>query len=96
MWKIWRPIFEWETLCPVLIADPLGIIVVMPRASQPVTHSEVDAMPDHYPDTTSETKVEDHGRIGDAVVSVDYGLPDREMVKSRRAYYRQKAGEKGK
>ena len=33
------------------------------------------------------------GRIGSATVSLDYGLPDRAVVESRRAYYRQKARE---
>jgi hypothetical protein len=35
MWRVWRPVFHWETLCPVLLADPLGLFIVMPRAKQP-------------------------------------------------------------
>ena len=38
----------------------LGVIVVMPRATQPVTFEEVVvAMGDYYPDITSETKPAD-------------------------------------
>ena len=87
MWTVWRPIYGWTSLCPVLFADPLGILVVMPRADQPVTREEVDALPDYYPDITSETKVEDHGRVAGKVVALDYGLPDRDLVETRRAYY---------
>jgi hypothetical protein len=92
MWHHWRPLLKWETLCPVLFADPLGLVVVMPLAEQPVTVSEVDAMPDYYPLTTAESKVEDHGRLGGRIVALDYGLPDRDMVVHQRAYYETKAG----
>jgi hypothetical protein len=57
MWQRWRPLLQWETLCPVLFADPLGLVVIMPRAAQPVRVSEVEAMPDYYPQTTAESKV---------------------------------------
>jgi hypothetical protein len=88
MWRIWRPIFGWSNLCPVSFGDPLGLLVVMPRAEQPVTFDEVvAATPDYYPDIMSETKPEDFGRLGNQVVCVDYGLPDAEMVRERRAYY---------
>jgi hypothetical protein len=92
MWRIWRPVFGWTNLCPVTFADPLGLLVVMPRAAQPVTFEEVvAATPDCYPDTTCETKPEDFGRLGDRVVALDYGLPDADMVCERRAYYRRMA-----
>ena len=88
MWRTWRPIFGWENLCPVMFADPLGVIVVMPRAMQPVTFDEVvTATPDYYPDITSETKLEDFGRVGNKVLALDYGLPDADMVANRREYY---------
>jgi hypothetical protein len=90
MWRVWRPIFKWQTLCPVLMADPLGVVIVMSRAAQPVTSEEVLAI-DDYPDITSETKIEDWGRINSAIVAVDYGLPDKDMVAMRRAYYRKMA-----
>lgn len=49
---------------PGLIADPLGVLVVMPRAAQPVTFDEVKAAtPDYYPEPTYETKPEDFGRL---------------------------------
>jgi hypothetical protein len=64
----------------------------MPRAAQPVTFEEVvAATPDYYPDTTSETKPADFGRIGNRVLAVDYGLPYADMVAERRAYYRRMA-----
>ena len=88
MWRKWRPIFGWENLCPIKLADPFGVIVVMPRAEQPVSFEEVvKATPDYYPDITSETKPEDFGRIGDKVLVLDYGLPNFEMVNDRRTYY---------
>ena len=92
MWHQWRPVFGWKNLCPVVFADPLGMIVVMPRAEQPVTFQELlDAAPDDYPDTTTETKSADFGRINGSVLALDYGLPYAEAVAARRAYYREKA-----
>ena len=91
MWRVWRPRFGWESLCPVLFSDPFGLVVVMARASQPVSHEDIVALPDYYPDITSETKVEDHGRIGTTVVVLDYGLPDEDMIQRQRKYYAQKA-----
>jgi hypothetical protein len=88
MWATWRPIFKWENLCPIAFADPFGFLVVMPRAEQPVTFDEVvAATPDYYPDITSETKAEDFGRVNGRVLALDYGLPDADMVRDRRAYY---------
>jgi hypothetical protein len=88
MWRTWRPIFGWENLCPVTFADPLGLFVIMPRATPPVTFEDVAAAtPDYYPDITSETKPEDFGRVGDQVLALDYGLSDADLVAERRAYY---------
>jgi len=96
MWRTWRPVFGWENLCPVIFADPLGIVVVMPRAKQPVTADEVDAeTPDSYPDTTSETKPDDFGRVEGRLLALDYGLPYADMVAERRTYYRGKAPHHG-
>ena len=92
MWKKWRPIFGWPHLCPVLFADPLGLVVVMVRAVQPITPEEAnEAIGDYYPDVTSETKPEDFGRLKSRVVILDYGLPDRDMVLERRTYYERMA-----
>jgi hypothetical protein len=90
MWRTWRPVFGWENLCPILFADLLGLVVVMPRAQQPVTFADVvEATPGHYyPDTTAETKPEDFGRVGGRVLALDYGLPNADLVRERRAYYR--------
>jgi len=94
MWRTWRPIFGWETLCPIVLADPLGLFVVMPRATQPVSQAEVAALPDYYPLVTSENKVDDYGRVHGVLLALDYGLPDIDMVLERRDYYRRKAAER--
>ena len=87
MWHHWRRRFHWRTLCPVLFADPLGLLVVMPRAIQPVPQDQVDALPDYYPDITAETKHEDFGLLGASIVALDYGLPFEDAVLRRRNYY---------
>jgi hypothetical protein len=88
LWRVWRRKFGWENLCPVLFADPIGLIVVMPRAI-PVSRDDVLAAdPDYYPTPTEEySKPEDYGRLNGAVVILDYGLPDTDLVDDRRAYY---------
>lgn len=88
MWRTWQPVFGWRTLCPVLFSDPLGFMVVMPRANQPVEFCEVTGLPDAYPDIGAETKPEDYGRIDGRVVALDYGLWDRQLVRERRKYYK--------
>lgn len=92
MWRTWRPIFGWENLCPVCFADPLGLLVVMPRAQQPVTFADVVAATSHnyYPDVASETKCDDFGRVENRVLILDYGLPYADIVAERRAYYASK------
>ena len=92
MWFTWRPIFGWSSLCPIHFADPLGFLVVMSKAAQPVTHEEVDALPDYYPTYTAECKVEDYGRTCQGVVAIDYGLGYADAVAEMRAYYKQKSG----
>ena len=88
MWRVWQPIFHWSNLCPVLASDPFGFIVVMPRATQPVSRAAVEAAdPDDYPGITAETKPEDYGHIGTRVLALDYGLPDSKMTGDRRSYY---------
>lgn len=89
MWRTWRPKFGWTILCPIKFADCVGVVVIMPRAEQPVTVEEFQAAdPDDYPDITSEWwKVEDFGRIEGRTVALDYGLADADAVQERRAYY---------
>lgn len=89
MWRIWRPYFGWRTLCPVLFADPAGLVLVMARAQQPVSRIEIESLPDAYPGITAETKSQDYGRYAGRVVAVDYGLWDARDVAERRRYYRQ-------
>ena len=95
LWNVWRPVFGWENLCPIIFADPLGMFAIMPKAKQPVTFEQVvAATPDYYPDITSETKPEDFGSVKNNVFSLDYGLPDKDLVKERRAYYEKMAPNK--
>lgn len=92
MWRVWRPKFRWQHLCPIICADPLGFVVVMPRA-EPVTQEEVDReMPDYYPAINAECKAADHGRVGGQLLILDYGLPDLEMVRVQRANYGRQNG----
>ena len=87
MWFYWQPRFRWKTLCPVLWADPLGLVVVMPRATQSVSQEKVDALPDYYPDITAEAKHEDYGVVVGQIVALDYGLPFVDALLERRRYY---------
>ena len=95
MWQYWRPIFGWKNLCPIYVADPLGVLVIMPRAKQPVTFEDVvkatSGEYDYYPDITAETKTDDYGWVGNRILALDYGLPNAGMVVARRAYYKDKA-----
>lgn len=91
MWFKWRNVFGWDCLCPVYFADPLGWLVVMPRAEQPVAQEEVDALPDYYPNHTAELKHDDYGRLEQRVVALDYGLGFADAVAVQRKYYRQKS-----
>ena len=99
MWQKWRNIFGWKNLCPIIFADPLGLLLIMPWAEQPVTFADVVAATsgeyDYYPDITTETKPEDFGRFGDRIVSVDYGLFDESMVLDQRRYYESKRNKYG-
>jgi len=88
MWRVWRPTFGWPNLCPILFADPAGLIVVMPRADQAVSEQEArEALGNHYSEITSKSKPAEFGRLGYRVVVLDYGLPDRNAVHDRRRYF---------
>jgi hypothetical protein len=72
MCQRWRPVFGWGNLCPILFADPVGLVVVMPRAEQPVTDDEIGtATPLYFPEPTYKYKPEDFGRVWSCPVSVD-------------------------
>lgn len=89
MWQIWRPRFScWTNLCPIRFADRFGFIVIMVRASQPVTTDEIEAAdPDCYPDIDVEFgKSANFGRFKGRIVAVDYGLWDASAVHKRREY----------
>lgn len=88
MWRTWRPVFGWGTLCPVFFGDPFGFVLVMARAQQPIAHADIECLPDAYPDVTAESKSQDYGRVNGRVVAVDYGLPDPQLARHRREYYR--------
>jgi hypothetical protein len=93
MWRTWRPVFGWKELCPILFADPLGVLVLMPRAAQPVSREEIDAAnPDHaLAEINCECKPNDWGRVDGRVLVLDYGLPSADMVEEQRAFYRRMA-----
>jgi hypothetical protein len=91
MWQKWRPRFPHfaHQLCPIKFADPFGCVVVMARADRPVTLEEIDAAgyDNDYPDIHVEFgKIENWGKLDGRIVAVDYGLPDADMVRERRAY----------
>lgn len=88
-WQVWRPRFGWTSLCPVLIADQCGFIVVMRRAKQPVTEEDLARFHESrpYPDYLVECKEADHGYLDGQVVTLDYAYPDEELVTTQRAYY---------
>jgi hypothetical protein len=91
MWFKWRTVFGWQSLCPVYFADPVGFLVVMPRAAQPVTRAQIESLPDYYPTYTAECKVEDYGQFAGAVVALDYGLGFSDAIAIQRTYYDGKA-----
>ena len=92
----WRVVFGWQHVCPVLLADPFGFFVAMPRCTQPVPQHDVEAAHDsQFPDVTSEMKPEDHGFLRGRVVALDYGLPLAAMVQNERARYQRIAGGRG-
>ena len=94
--NVWLPVFRWPHVCPVLLADPFGLFVVMPRCKQPVQPSEVEQVhTSQYPDVTSESKPEDRGYLEGRVVALDYGLPLRSMVENERARYQHMASLRG-
>ena len=87
MWRIWRPKFRWKNLCPIMFADPLGLVVVMVRARQPVTPDQVyAAIPNDYPDIDCYDKAENFRRLDGRIVAIDYGLWDAAAVRKRRLY----------
>jgi hypothetical protein len=93
MWYRWRPVFGWESLCPILLADPLGLVVVMPRPQQPVTVEQIEtATPIYFPEPTYETKADAFGVVDGRVLAIDYGLPWRNTVTEVRAYYEDMSG----
>ena len=87
MWTCWQPIFQWKTLCPVYVSDPFGLFILMPRATQPVSVEEIDALPDYHPLISAELKADDYGRLKGHVLALDYGLWDQDMVDEKRNYY---------
>lgn len=94
MWKVWRPIFRWENLCPVIVSDPAGLFLLMRRAEQPISFDDIKRVNeedyDYYPDIDVEYKPENWGRIRDKIVCLDYGLAETDLVRERRAYLEDK------
>jgi hypothetical protein len=64
------------------------LVVVMPRAEQPVTDDEIrTATPLYFPEPTYKYKPEDFGRVNGSMLALDYGLPSRDTVSEARHYY---------
>lgn len=94
MWFIWRPIFNWKNLCPVVFADPTGFLLVMRRAEQPVSFvdiAEANKAYDYYPDIDVEYKPENWGKLDGKLVCLDYGIAGGEFVVERRKYLESKS-----
>src|SRR5258706_2671275 len=97
LWRRWRPAFPaWKHLCPVLLADPFGLVVVMQGALPSDTPGIVDEAIEHdadcYPLPTVEFRAEEYGIASGQAVCFDYGLADADMVREKRAHYRQHSG----
>jgi hypothetical protein len=72
MWCTWRPVFGWTELCPIVLADPLG----MPRAvTQPVSLEEIKAASSDHTHVVIDCAPDDWGRVDGCARVVDYGLP---------------------
>ena len=96
MWRVWRPIYKWENLCPVVASDPVGIFLIMLKADQPVTFEDIKQEDyDYYPDINVKYKSENWGRISGKVVCLDYGLAEASSVQKRREYLEDKRNEFG-
>jgi hypothetical protein len=87
MWRTWRPVFGWIELCPIVFADPLGVVVVMPRPVQPVTLEEIRAASSDHPLVVIDCAPDDWGRVDGCARVVDYGLPFADMIDEQRALY---------
>lgn len=87
MWRTWRLVFGWIDLCPIVFADVLGLMVVMPRAVQPVSLEEIRTAASSDHPVFSDCEPEDWGRVDGCVCVVDYGLPFADMVEEQRALY---------
>lgn len=95
MWRHWRPVFGWDTLCPVIFADPLGIVVVMPRVTEADSNAieaAIEKDSEFYPQPTTEFMAAGYGVVDGRAVCFDYGLADADMVRERRNYYVEHAG----
>ena len=91
VWVVWRPIFSWKHLCPVIALDPFGIFLLMYKAEQPVSQEEIDEADDEvYPNIEIECKPENWGRIKNKIVCLDYGIETKELVDKQREYLESK------
>jgi hypothetical protein len=97
IWLKWRPKFGWEHLCPVRFCDPFGIILIMDKATQPVTFDEIVLVNDrdydnYYPAVDLEYKPENWGIVEGKMVCVDYGIDESELVIKKREYFEERSG----
>jgi hypothetical protein len=67
----------WPELCPVLFADPLGLIVIMPRAVPLTSWDELPYVEGfvHKEDYSLpvEIKLDSFGWLKGKIVAIDYG-----------------------
>lgn len=89
MWRVWRSRFGWESLCPILLADRWGFVVVMPLAGATVSlEAADDTYTREFCQITSEGKPDDYRWLNGRIVVVDYGLESNAAASERREYYR--------
>ncbi len=69
----WKCAYQREKLCPVIWKSPLGLVLVMKRAT-PLTTSEYDKelFKKNFANLPLDNKCENFGKIDDRIVLVDY------------------------
>lgn len=68
--------FRYPELCPVLASDPLGLVVIMPRAeilARPLTPDELRGLAVRGVELPVEYKPDSFGYLNGNLVAVDYG-----------------------
>jgi len=91
LYNEWRLKFGWRHLCPVIMAGPFGIFLIMTRADQPVTERRIkkaiENEYDYHPEPNIEYKPENWGVIDGNLVCLDYGHSTTESMMNDRHYF---------